>query len=138
MLFCDVRDFTGVRRQARAPKEVVAGLNELFEVVVPIVARHGGHVDKFVGDGLLAVFGAPESLPRPRRPRGARRLRDRDQGQLGTRPASCGSGSGVNTGRVVAGSIGGAGRLNFSVIGDAGQRRGPGRGGDPRASTTTS
>ena len=42
--------------------EVVARLNELFERVVPVLARHGGHANKFVGDGLLAVFGAPERL----------------------------------------------------------------------------
>ena len=52
-----------VRRQRGAPRRWSARLNELFEIVVPIVARHGGHVDKFVGDGLLAVFGAPEPYP---------------------------------------------------------------------------
>jgi class 3 adenylate cyclase len=50
------------RRHAGA-KEVVARLNELFEIVVPIVTRHGGHIDKFVGDGVLAVFGVPEIHP---------------------------------------------------------------------------
>ena len=59
ILFCDVRDFTTFASQADA-KEVVMRLNALFAVVVPIVGRHGGHVDKFVGDGLLAMFGAPE------------------------------------------------------------------------------
>ena len=62
VLFTDVRDFTGFAAEADA-KEVVASLNRLFEVVVPIVARHGGHVDKFEGDGLLAVFGAPRPYP---------------------------------------------------------------------------
>jgi class 3 adenylate cyclase len=117
ILFCDVRDFTTFAAQADA-KEVVMRLNALFAVVVPIVNRHGGHVDKFVGDGLLAMFGAPEPFP--------------DHGDRAVR-AACEMASvvnsedepgfrigvGVNTGRVVAGSIGGAGRLNFSVIGDA-------------------
>ena len=58
VLFTDVRDFTGFAAGAEA-KEVVAALNRLFEVVVPVISRHGGHVDKFEGDGLLAVFGAP-------------------------------------------------------------------------------
>src|SRR5204863_146988 len=62
ILFCDVRDFTSFAAQADA-KEVVMRLNALFAVVVPIVNRHGGHVDKFVGDGLLAMFGAPEPFP---------------------------------------------------------------------------
>ena len=62
VLVCDVRDFTSFAPRASA-KEVVSRLNELFEIVVPIVGRHGGHVDKFLGDGLLAVFGAPEPYP---------------------------------------------------------------------------
>ena len=117
ILFCDVRDFTGFAAEADA-KEVVARLNELFEAMVPVVSRHGGHVDKFVGDGLLAFFGAPEPHPdhADRAVRAAVEM---------ARTANHGDsrllrvGIGVNSGRVVAGSIGGAGRLNFSVIGDA-------------------
>ena len=116
VLVCDVRDFTAFARQAEA-KEVVARLNELFEIVVPIVTRHGGHVDKFVGDGLLAVFGAPESYPdhADRAVRAACEIATRVNSDEGP---GLRIGVGVNTGRVVAGSIGGAGRLNFSVIGD--------------------
>jgi hypothetical protein len=62
VLFCDVRDFTAFASGA-TPQEVVTALNRLFEVIVPIIAKHGGHVDKFEGDGLLAVFGAPEPFP---------------------------------------------------------------------------
>jgi len=61
VLFCDVKEFTHFAAGAEAT-EVVRRLNELFELVVPIVAEHGGHVDKFVGDGLLAVFGAPSHM----------------------------------------------------------------------------
>jgi adenylate cyclase len=118
VLFTDVRDFTGFAAGAEA-KEVVAALNGLFEVVVPVIARHGGHVDKFEGDGLLAVFGAPEPYRDHaiRATRAAveicRRVNEREEaGELRV-------GVGVNTGRVVAGAVGGAGRLNFSVIGDA-------------------
>ena len=118
VLFTDVKDFTGFAAGAEA-KEVVAALNSLFEVVVPVVARHGGHVDKFEGDGLLAVFGAPEPFSdhAARAMRAAveicRRVNERGEaGELRV-------GVGVNTGRVVAGAVGGAGRLNFSVIGDA-------------------
>jgi adenylate cyclase len=89
----------------------------MFEVMVPIVDRNGGHVDKFIGDGLLAVFGAPEAYAdhADRAVAAACEIvaavHDGDSGLS--------VGAGVNTGRVVAGSIGGAGRLNFSVIGDA-------------------
>jgi adenylate cyclase len=118
ILFCDVKDFSGFAETAEA-HVVVARLNELFEVVVPAIAAEGGHVDKFVGDGLMAVFGAPQQFPdhATRAVRAAieinRRVNREGQGggfELGV---------GVNTGQVLAGSIGGAGRLNFSVIGDA-------------------
>lgn len=117
VLFFDVRDFTQFAADAEA-REVVAEINQLFEVTVPIISRHGGHVDKFVGDGLIAIFGAPEAYE--------------DHAERAVR-AGCEMvtmvnesdetpfriGVGVNSGPVVAGSIGGAGRLNFSVIGDA-------------------
>jgi class 3 adenylate cyclase len=116
ILFCDVRDFTSFAGEADA-KEVVAALNELFETIVPIVARHGGHVDKFVGDGLLAVFGAPRAYSdhADRAVRAACEM----AGTVNSDGGRLKIGVGVNTGRVVAGAIGGAGRLNFSVIGDA-------------------
>lgn len=117
VLVCDVRDFTSFAARSSA-KEVVARLNELFEIVVPIVGRHGGHVDKFLGDGLLGVFGAPEPYP-DHADRAvlaacemASKVNSREELGLAI-------GVGVNTGLVVAGSIGGGGRLNFSVIGDA-------------------
>ena len=59
VLFLDVRGFTAFAERAAA-HEVVATLNELYEAVVPVILRHGGHANKFIGDGLLAVFGAPE------------------------------------------------------------------------------
>jgi adenylate cyclase len=117
VLIYDVRDFTKFAAAAEA-KEVVAKLNELFELTVPIVSRHGGHVEKFVGDGLIAVFGAPEAYPdhAERAVRaGCEMVSTVNAGAVG--PLRIGVG--INSGRVVAGSIGGAGRLNFSVIGDA-------------------
>jgi class 3 adenylate cyclase len=116
IMFVDVRGFTSFAERSDAT-EVVAALNGLFEVMVPIVAAHGGHVDKFLGDGLLAVFGAPEGYADHADRAVAAGLEiaraiNRDDAELQV-------GVGINTGRVVAGSIGGAGRLNFSVIGDA-------------------
>jgi class 3 adenylate cyclase len=117
-MFCDVVDFTRFAAGADA-REVVGALNALFDVVVPVIAAEGGHIDKFEGDGLMAVFGAPEPAPdhAARAVRAAleidRRVNREGEGgpfQLGI---------GLNTGRVIAGSVGGGGRLNFSVIGDA-------------------
>jgi adenylate cyclase len=116
IMFCDVPGFTSFAEGASAP-EVVSSLNTLFELLVPIIGRHGGHVDKFIGDGLLAVFGAPEGFPDHA---------DRALGagleilaELERHDSALDVCVGINTGRVIAGSIGGAGRLNFSVIGDA-------------------
>jgi adenylate cyclase len=116
IMFCDVPGFTSFAEGVSAP-EVVSSLNALFELLVPIVGRHGGHVDKFIGDGLLAVFGAPEGFPDHADRALAAGIEILDA--LAREPAALDVCVGINTGRVVAGSIGGAGRLNFSVIGDA-------------------
>ena len=117
VLFFDVRDFTQFASQADA-RAVVAELNNLFELTVPIITRHGGHVDKFVGDGLIAIFGAPEPYP-DHAERAVRAGCEMVHEINGEGETAFRIGAGVNSGPVVAGSIGGAGRLNFSVIGDA-------------------
>ena len=116
IMFVDVRGFTAFAERAQAP-EVVATLNAMFELIVPAVTRHGGHVDKFMGDGLLAVFGAPEGYPDHADRAVASGLEI--VRTVNIPGAELLVGVGINTGNVVAGSIGGAGRLNFSVIGDA-------------------
>ncbi len=118
ILFCDVKDFTSFAADAEA-REVVAALNRLFEIVVPVIGGEGGHIDKFVGDGLMAVFGPPEGHP-DHAERAVRAALEIDRRvNRGGEGGSFEVGVGINTGRVVAGSIGGGGRLNFSVIGDA-------------------
>jgi adenylate cyclase len=115
--FVDVRGFSGLAERASAA-EVVATLNRLFERAVPIIRAHGGHVDKFVGDGLLAVFGAPRrQIDHADQALAAaldieRAVAEEFGGELAI-------GIGLNSGRVVAGNVGGAGRFEFSVIGDA-------------------
>jgi adenylate cyclase len=116
IMFCDVPGFTSFAEGASAA-EVVSSLNALFELLVPVVVRHGGHVDKFIGDGLLAVFGAPEGFPDHADRALAAGVEILDEVQRA--PGALDVRVGINTGRVVAGSIGGAGRLNFSVVGDA-------------------
>src|SRR5205814_10259130 len=116
IMFVDVRGFTSFAERSEAT-EVVAALNALFEVMVPIVTRHGGHVDKFMGDGLLATFGAPEGYA----DHADRALAaGQDIVRADNHPdAELHVGVGINTGSVVASSIGGAGGRNFSIIGDA-------------------
>ena len=117
LMFVDVRDFTAFAETASA-RDVVATINRLFERIVPIVHAHKGHVDKFVGDGLLAVFGAPRRCEDHADQALAAALeidaavRDEFAGRLAI-------GVGLSSGPVVAGNVGGAGRIEFSVIGDA-------------------
>jgi class 3 adenylate cyclase len=117
ILFMDVRGFTSYAEKTPAA-EVVARLNALYDVVVPLILRHGGHANKFIGDGLLAVFGAPERHRdhADRAVAAALNIAEsvRDQRGDGLRV-----GLGVNSGSVVVGTIGGGGRLDFTVIGDA-------------------
>jgi class 3 adenylate cyclase len=117
LVFVDVQNFTAEAASADAA-EIVRRLNELFECVVPIVHRHRGHVDQFIGDGLLAVFGAPERIEN-HADRAVQCAVEIARTVNSRRPGDFEVGIGVNTGQVVAGSIGGAGRLSFSVIGDA-------------------
>src|SRR3954452_16985830 len=115
-MFVDIRDFTPFAERSSA-RETVSFLNEFFDCVVPIVKKHGGHANKFLGDGLLAVFGAPQraSDHADRALEAAvaivRATEEHFDGRLEL-------GVGVNSGPVVAGSVGGGGRLEFTVIGD--------------------
>lgn len=117
ILFMDVRGFTSFAERAPAT-EVVARLNELYELVVPVILRHGGHANKFIGDGLLAVFGAPERHPdhADRAVAAALEIADCVRERSGKELRV---GLGVNSGSAVVGTIGGGGRLDFTVIGDA-------------------
>ncbi len=117
MLFVDIRGFTAFAEQASA-REVVSVLNAFFARVVPVVTAHGGHANKFVGDGLLAVFGAPERREdhADRAVAAALELVVLVRAEYGE---ALRVGVGVNSGPVVAGTVGGGGRVDFTVIGDA-------------------
>jgi adenylate cyclase len=117
MMFIDIRDFTGFAERSSAP-EVVATLNRMFECIVPLIREHGGHVDKFVGDGLLAVFGAPRRQE-DHADQALAAAREIDRAVHEQLEDGLEIGIGLNSGTVVAGNVGGAGRLEFSVIGDA-------------------
>lgn len=117
VLFLDVRGFTSYVERSSA-RDVVEVLNRLFELIVPIIRRHEGHVNKFLGDGLLALFGAPVRLDdhADRALRAGIEIATAVKEEFGEQLQI---GIGINTGLVVAGNVGGAGRLEFSVIGDA-------------------
>lgn len=98
------------------PGEVVALLNRFFGVVVDEVERHDGLVNKFEGDGALAVFGAPADCEDPagQALAAARAI----AGRLGEEVPECAVGMGVAAGRAVAGNIGDQRRFEYTVIGD--------------------
>ena len=117
VLFLDIREFTAFAERSR-PGDVVALLNEFWELVVPVLLRWRGHANKFIGDGLLGVFGAPDRIPdhaicaTSAALEIAELVAERYRGSINV-------GIGVNTGRVIAGTVGGGGRIEFTVIGDA-------------------
>ncbi len=116
VMFVDIRDFTPFA-EANSAEDTVARLNALFEIVVPAVVDAGGHVNKFLGDGALAVFGAPNDLADhadaavSAAVRIHRLVAAHFDGALRI-------GMGINTGVVIAGTIGGGGKLEFTLIGD--------------------
>jgi len=124
ILFADIRGFTTMS-ETMAPQKVVEILNEYFTRFTDVIFDHGGTLDKYLGDGIMAVFGAPiskgndaasavqtavaiqklvQELNHDATARGWPRLR---------------VGVGVNTGVVTAGNIGSPRRLDYTVIGDA-------------------
>jgi class 3 adenylate cyclase len=124
VLFADVRGSTAFLAHVE-PEEVVSVLNEIFAVVIDAVQREGGILNKFLGDGLMALFGAPIPLENHAQAAARAALRARNaieamskaRHQLGLTPLRIGIG--INTGEVVAGCVGMKERTEYSVIGHA-------------------
>jgi adenylate cyclase len=102
------------------PTEVVATLNDFFDVVVRVVDSQGGWVNKFEGDGALCVFGVPSTQPdHAARALTAARLLHRAMAGLAERHPGLAAGIGVSSGQVVAGNVGTEARYEYTVIGPA-------------------
>lgn len=116
VLFADIRGFTTFADKATA-RETVDFLNGFFSQVIPVVERQGGTVNQLLGDGLLAVFGAPGPLPDH-----ADRALAAGQEMLAAVNGGAGQrypiGIGINSGLVLFGRLGGGGHWATSVIGD--------------------
>lgn len=127
VLFSDIRNFTTISERLK-PEEVVEMLNLWFERACAVIQREGGSVDKFIGDAIMAEFGAP--LPYPDHPRRAlraalglqevavglqawmaERFADRDVPEFAI-------GVGVHSGTAVVGNIGSSERMEYTAIGD--------------------
>ena len=117
VMFVDIRDFTPFA-EFHTAEETVARLNEVFDIVVPTVVDAGGHVNKFLGDGAMAVFGAPNELANHADAATGAAVRI-DELVTASFGATLRIGIGINTGPVIAGTIGGGGKLEFTLIGDA-------------------
>ena len=119
ILFCDIRNFTG-RAESSSPQTVIADLNSWFAEAVQSIDAHGGVVDKFIGDGILAVFGldGDEHACPNKAAACARDLRERLERLNPSLSAPMSIGVGVHKGDVLAGVVGSPERLEFTVIGD--------------------
>lgn len=124
LLFSDIRGFTSMSEQMES-EEVVALLNEYHERMVGCIFRNGGTLDKYIGDGIMAYFGAPmaqEDHPE-RAVRCALDMTDeldklnRERTERGEREIQIGVG--IHTGAAIVGDIGAPHRKEFTAIGDA-------------------
>jgi adenylate cyclase len=119
VMFVDFRSFTA-GASTRTPREVVDRLDGAFAALVEILDRHGGIVNKFLGDGFLALFGAPLDAPHPARHAVAAAREMLEVNERANREASwpLRIGIGIHVGEVVAGNIGSPRRKEYTVIGD--------------------
>jgi adenylate cyclase len=119
VMFVDFRSFTA-GASTRSPREVVDRLDGAFAVLVDILDRHGGIVNKFLGDGFLALFGAPfESADAAHHAvAAAREMLEANERANQTTSWPLRIGIGIHIGEVVAGNIGSPRRKEYTVIGD--------------------
>ncbi|MCD6049818.1 MAG: cyaB [Verrucomicrobia bacterium] len=118
VLFCDIRGFTA-HTQGMDPAEVIKMLNEHMTALTKVVYEHNGVVDKFVGDLVMAIFGAPKSYGNDayNATRCAVRMIEERNKLNETSQHKITVGIGIATGEAVAGCMGSADRLNYTVLG---------------------
>jgi adenylate cyclase len=123
ILFADIRRFSAAA-EAHTPEEVIGFLNDYFRVTSEAIFRHGGTLDKFMGDGFMALFGAPiaHADDADRAARAAVEIMEhlaklnREKADSGFCPLVIGIG--MNTADVIAGNVGTDRRMEYTVIGD--------------------
>lgn len=123
VFFSDIRGFTAFSEK-RSPEEVVEMLNEYFGVMVSIITKNGGVVDKFIGDAIMAIWGAPKSTPDDPT-KALRACLEMRQGleALNVRRMERGQppimiGMGLHAGPAISGTIGSDERMEYTVIGN--------------------
>jgi len=123
VMFTDIRGFTAMSEKL-SPEEVFAFLNDYLGRMIEVIAARGGIIDKFLGDGILAVFGLPvvstshadNAFAAAMDMRGALAALNAERGSAGKEKIRIGIG--MHTGEVIAGNVGSSKKLQFTVIGD--------------------
>jgi adenylate cyclase len=124
LLFSDIRGFTAMSEKS-VPQEIFRMLNEYFELMVDVIFRHEGTLDKFVGDEIVALFGAPVPLASAEVKAVEcalgmmAALADFNHARTARGDEEIRIGVGINTGTVVTGAIGSERALQYTAIGDA-------------------
>lgn len=118
VLFTDIRGFTAFSEEVCAkqgPEEVVRLLNEYMTMMVGIIVMFHGHANKFIGDGILAIFCDEDEGAQP----GDHALRAvRCATRIVTAPSQFQTGAGIHTGPAVVGNVGSADKMEYTVLGD--------------------
>ena len=122
VLFSDIRGFTTLSEK-RSPEQIVSLLNRYFSLQVEIIFRHGGTLDKFIGDAIMAFWGAPQDDPQHAAHAVAAALEMeqcllRFKDDLGEDGKDFDVGIGIHTGKAVVGFIGSDARMDYTAIGD--------------------
>jgi adenylate cyclase len=122
LLFSDIRGFTTLS-ETRKPEEVIALLNRYFSLQVDVVFKHGGSLDKFIGDCIMGIWGAPLDDPDHARHAVACALDMADtlrefKRELGAENTDFDVGIGLHSGPAVVGLMGSQKRLEYTAIGD--------------------
>jgi adenylate cyclase len=123
VMFVDIRDFTE-HSSRHSPQEVVTALNIFFRAAVEIIESHGGMVNKFLGDGFMALFGVgPQQADHPRRAVSAAQELFKGVTRVSSELEKAGwpglrIGVGINTGPAIVGSVGSPKRMEYTAIGD--------------------
>lgn len=122
VLFSDIRGFTTMS-ESHTPEQIVALLNRYFSLQVEIIFRHGGTLDKFIGDAIMAFWGAPQDDPQHAAHAVAAAIEMeacllKFKAELGDEGRDFDVGIGIHSGKAVVGFIGSDERLDYTAIGD--------------------
>lgn len=123
VFFSDIRGFTAFSEKKR-PEEVVAMLNEYFAVMVKIINSHGGIVDKFIGDAIMAVWGVPASTPKDAHNavkaclEMRKALAELNERRMTRSESPIQIGMGLHSGTAISGTIGSEERMEYTIIGN--------------------